>query len=659
MQAIHITLHGKNNVTYSGTLILQEDNWTSVEQKDKIATPATGASTGEEEDYDQVGASYYVIAVVLVYGMSIVMLIASHIKRRHEKVLEDKQIDKYLQDFQIVKERHDRDTYKNLKKTIMAKINWDRHHKDTYKNLQQTIIPVLAIGIPGTGHRDIGHSASTSLESLGSQRPRLKQLSADSREEEENTEAENAARQLFDRPRRFSETSDVLRRQIIGLSNEEEPEVPNALYLHPGSHRPSETSLMSVHSSSRRQIFTVEESCEDDELDEDAQKARDKYEAEQAARQLFDRPRRASVCVENSSMRNARMLRRSSRVQSIDEISLDHQNLHRDLHARRESYREARENPYRLGGSFRESYERKSFDIPPIEEVGKGKCERRASSPHRRKSMITPPVMTSRSLTTSPVSWQGQIPNQLTSDASASKAGSQEKAGSGEPSAKKDEGADGDKAEPEQAPKCEYCRVGSSPHCGDVVWLDNNTSPDSGVATPTRDYLSPPSTIAPAITITRVNASNRPGHNSAVSNMGRHSHGAPSRATSQPGVHRKPSSLTYAKPPSPFFQRSRSAPNGPNGANSASTSKGRAQSNCPHQLSAPAEGSSPTRTSPSSSANQPGPLSTFQRQAALADSAVHPSDEANEHCALNMESQQNGDSSDTDSEDKVLQITVL
>lgn len=628
MQAIHITLHGKNNVTYSGTLILQDKNWTSV---DKAMTPATGASTSEDEGYDQVGASYYVIAVVLVYGMSIVMLIASHIKRRHEKVLEDKQIDKYLQDFQIVKERHDRDTYKNLKKTIMAKINWDRHHKDTYKNLQQSIIPVLAIGMPV--HREVARSASTSLESLTSQRPARKALSADnSKEDEDNLEAENAARQLFDRPRRFSETSDVLRRQLLGFSGEEEPEVPNGRYLHPGSHRPSEASLTSVHSSSRRQIFTVEESCEDDEMDEDAQKARDKYEAEQAARQLFDRPRRASICVE-STMKNPRMLRRSSRVQSIDELILDQ----RDLNSRRDTFRD---NSGR-SSSTRDSLEKKSFDIPPIDELGHT-FERRPTSPHRRRSTITPPVTSSRSLTTSPVSWsysQGQsqregqpetTPVQTTSQQSGSESGS-------------DTAAAG-KSEAEQA-SCDYCRVGTGPHCGDVVWLDNNTSPDSGVATPTRDYLSPPSTVAPAITITRVGGTATRPSCSVFPN--RHPHGpvTSTRSYPQPAVHCKPSTLPYAKPPSPFFQRSRSAPQAPGTA--VNTVR---RESCTHQHSAPAEPTPrphPKTPSPRTSGRSSSPT-PFQRQAAVGGSPPH--------CSVTMDEDSHTES---DSDEKILQITVL
>lgn len=50
---------------------------------------------------DPTGATYYVVAVVLVYGFSIVLLIASHIKRKNAKALEDRQINKYLQEFQV------------------------------------------------------------------------------------------------------------------------------------------------------------------------------------------------------------------------------------------------------------------------------------------------------------------------------------------------------------------------------------------------------------------------------------------------------------------------------------------------------------------------------------------------------------------------------
>ena len=144
-RSIQITFRGHSNVTYTGTLLLLK-NFTS----DGSATTENDTISELGEDtYDNVGASYYVIAVVLVYGMSIVMLIASHIKRRVDKVVEDKQIDRYLQDFQIVKERHARDSYKNLKRAIIKKINWERQRKPTFHNLQKSIVPLIAIGIPG------------------------------------------------------------------------------------------------------------------------------------------------------------------------------------------------------------------------------------------------------------------------------------------------------------------------------------------------------------------------------------------------------------------------------------------------------------------------------------------------------------------------------
>ena len=148
-QSIRITLRGRHNITYTGTLILSQ-NWTSDNLDHNVGgiDNETSLSDNGKNDYDQAGASYYVIAVVLVYGMSIVMLIASHIKRRQEKLVEDKQINKYLQDFQIVKERHARDSYKNLKRTIMNKINWDRSKKPTYHTLQKSILPLLAITVP-------------------------------------------------------------------------------------------------------------------------------------------------------------------------------------------------------------------------------------------------------------------------------------------------------------------------------------------------------------------------------------------------------------------------------------------------------------------------------------------------------------------------------
>lgn len=81
---------------------------------------------------DVTGATYYVVAVVLVYGMSIVLLIASHIKRKHSKVLEDVQINKYLQEFQVFREKSSRDNYRSLKHDIAAKLKQQKERPPHY-----------------------------------------------------------------------------------------------------------------------------------------------------------------------------------------------------------------------------------------------------------------------------------------------------------------------------------------------------------------------------------------------------------------------------------------------------------------------------------------------------------------------------------------------
>ena len=63
--------------------------------------PGAGTPPQRPPQVDGMGAGYYVIVVILVYGMSIVMLIASGIKRKHSKILEDRQINNYLKEFQV------------------------------------------------------------------------------------------------------------------------------------------------------------------------------------------------------------------------------------------------------------------------------------------------------------------------------------------------------------------------------------------------------------------------------------------------------------------------------------------------------------------------------------------------------------------------------
>lgn len=55
------------------------------------------------EAQSQMGAALYVVAVILIYSMSIVLLIASVIRRKLSKKTVDREIVRYLQEFQVNK----------------------------------------------------------------------------------------------------------------------------------------------------------------------------------------------------------------------------------------------------------------------------------------------------------------------------------------------------------------------------------------------------------------------------------------------------------------------------------------------------------------------------------------------------------------------------
>ena len=178
LTTLHVDLRDKNNGTYRGQLLLK--NWTMWQGDDgSLYTDPNQQPIPTDEETDESGAGYFVIAVVLVYGMSIVMLIASHINRKHTKLVEDRQIHKYLQEFQIVKERSSQEAYKDLKRKIKEQIKWEKEHKGKQlsKSLSHAIMPMIAVtlpaesltnlGIVGTGsHHDIANSRCSSLSRL-------------------------------------------------------------------------------------------------------------------------------------------------------------------------------------------------------------------------------------------------------------------------------------------------------------------------------------------------------------------------------------------------------------------------------------------------------------------------------------------------------------
>lgn len=165
-RSLQVTLFGDKNRTYQGVLFLL-DNLTIIEAGASVGQGGLGgianesaASSASSSSVDlkgnannaenPLGAAYYVVAVILIYALSIVMLIASRVRRKHAKILEDRQIHKYLQEFQTVREKSHRDTYRNLKRMVIARLGPNRVPKTAYCNLSQAIMPAVAVAMPSS-----------------------------------------------------------------------------------------------------------------------------------------------------------------------------------------------------------------------------------------------------------------------------------------------------------------------------------------------------------------------------------------------------------------------------------------------------------------------------------------------------------------------------
>ncbi|XP_052774986.1 uncharacterized protein LOC128213378 [Mya arenaria] len=68
-------------------------------------------------DYDNIGALYYVVAVVLIYGLSIVMMIASHIRRNKQ----DGQLRSYLKEMAALRKKNRREQLLEKMTTLATK----------------------------------------------------------------------------------------------------------------------------------------------------------------------------------------------------------------------------------------------------------------------------------------------------------------------------------------------------------------------------------------------------------------------------------------------------------------------------------------------------------------------------------------------------------
>ena len=106
----------ENTSDNNSILLTARTNMTSLSDLNSISD--------DTADYDSSGASMFVIAVVLLYGFSIVLLIASHvfIKRKAHHHDSDKIIDQYLDQAAVLRRENSREAFARLKMSLMPMI---------------------------------------------------------------------------------------------------------------------------------------------------------------------------------------------------------------------------------------------------------------------------------------------------------------------------------------------------------------------------------------------------------------------------------------------------------------------------------------------------------------------------------------------------------
>ena len=90
-----------------------------------------------------INAGYYVIAVILFYGTSVLLLIASYCNRKTKKIMEDKQIDSYLKEFQVSAKYLKRIYFLIFKVSLNVQVVQESSSRDNYRNMKQGMVAKL------------------------------------------------------------------------------------------------------------------------------------------------------------------------------------------------------------------------------------------------------------------------------------------------------------------------------------------------------------------------------------------------------------------------------------------------------------------------------------------------------------------------------------
>ncbi len=146
VEGLRLTLQGGNNSTLEGTIRLDDPSILRhllQGVRPPAGAPLTTTTTPSSDEYDAQGASAYAIAVIFVYGFSIVLLIASHIflKKKEDKKdgENEKEINRYLErapDLQRFSE------------------------KESFRKLKRSIIPLVSVSMLATGIANIHNTSA-------------------------------------------------------------------------------------------------------------------------------------------------------------------------------------------------------------------------------------------------------------------------------------------------------------------------------------------------------------------------------------------------------------------------------------------------------------------------------------------------------------------
>ena len=102
---IYLTLQKLNNQSYLGT-VHGAVNMSGDVIPDIAVLPVSGCDNSKE--YDATGALYYVVVVIFVFGFSIVLMIASSVKKTRNKTY-DTAVSKYMKDMVTIKRQERRE----------------------------------------------------------------------------------------------------------------------------------------------------------------------------------------------------------------------------------------------------------------------------------------------------------------------------------------------------------------------------------------------------------------------------------------------------------------------------------------------------------------------------------------------------------------------